>query len=457
MAYSDDIAFILSECARHAKMERHELRALPFADAFASLPHPSKRGAMICGAAAYQRLRDMAELALSRSVYAGRIDREAVVQNLKEVIVQRFLREKRELNGAQAEKAAHWAVKSAGKAVSDSTHLLPCHLGHAETPEKFSIGPVVFQKCKTVLTRLEPAFGVYVNNGLDERDREHAAWLLNETQQYYGSFDWIAEVHIEGCDRPTSERRGARMVQSALDCLHLLVGAAHSDHMRAGGPSFGMDRRGKIELSADGKIWISTSVDWLSHHFKAGWWDAINSNGGDEFVELMGLAIETGHDLPHPAPMAQRFLDAAAWYGEAVRDPFSASRLVKYVTAIERILSTKNEDKLADTLAARGSAIVMAIEEEDRETLRQRFKDVYDLRSRLVHGARSPLDAGLGHGLYEAERLTRSVLFSSLLFFRDEGLRAKEVSINRMEDAFGRLMDWAERETANRAALSTVR
>ena len=67
----------------------------------------------------------------------------------------------------------------------------------------------------------------------------------------------------------------------------------------------------------------------------------------------MGVAIENGVNALKPMPLARRFLDAAAWYGEAVRDEFPASRLVKYVIAIERIVATsKNEENLSDTLKA---------------------------------------------------------------------------------------------------------
>ncbi len=119
---------------------------------------------MICGSATYQRVRDVAELALSRSVHAGRIDREAVVRNLKEVIVQRFLQEKRDLNQAQAEKSVHWAVKPAAKAACDLTHFVPCQLGHAKTPEEFSIGPVRFLQRAPALSRLELSIGAFANH-----------------------------------------------------------------------------------------------------------------------------------------------------------------------------------------------------------------------------------------------------------------------------------------------------
>lgn len=454
MAYNEDIEFVLSECVRYAAMDRSARRSLPPIDALSLLPHPSGRGFLICGSAAARRLREIAGLALSRSDYAGRLDIDEVARILGDEIVQRFLREERDLDMQQAQRAVNSAVKKVSNSAIDLTHFIPCHLGHARTPDAFSIGPVRLQKREAVMLRLELALADYVGGDPDQEAREYPDWLRVQASQYYQSFDWVAEVRINRCDPKTSASRALSDAQSALDCLHLLVGEARSKHMRVGGPSFSIDHRGSFVVDSEGKASIGISTDWRSPTLQDGWWDAVNSEGRREFVALMGLAITTGQDPLRPAPMAQRFLDSVAWYGEAVRDPFQASRLVKYVTAIERILCNSSKDNVAVTIAARGSAIVMPIEKEDRETLRQRFKDVYDLRSRLVHGSRSPMEPGLGEGLREAEHLTRAVLFGALLFFREEGLRAKHASDKRVESGFNRLLEWAEQEAARRAEPS---
>ncbi|HSI12230.1 MAG TPA: hypothetical protein VK961_09315, partial [Chthoniobacter sp.] len=340
------------------------------------------------------------------------------------------------------------AVRLAANGISDVTHFIPCHLGLAKTPREFSIGSVRFEQTELALARLEPALSAYIEQELDDGDggrKVRATSLVNDTQKYYASFDWIAEICITGCDRSTSKKRAERIVQSALDCLHLLIGAGYSNHMRVGGPGFSTDRRGKIEVKPNGRVEISTSVDWLSHPVGDGWWEGLTENGRDEFIQLMGVALDVGHGLPRPAPMAQRFLDGVAWFGEAARDPFHASRLIKFVTAIERILTTKNETNLSETLAARGAAMASMFESGRLVSLRQNFKEVYNLRSLLVHGARSALEPGLGRGVRDAERLTRLVLFGALQFYGETGLQAKDVSLRKHDSWFEDLLKWAER------------
>lgn len=409
---------------------------------------------MICGIKAHQRLHDIAELALSRSSYAGRIDRKIVVRHLKDIIVERFLREGRDLDQKQADRAVGAALRAAAKDIRDVTYFVPCHLGLNKTPERFEIGPVRFGVAETVLSGLEPALDAYIERSNGDVERKMIkSGLLTDAHIYYSAFGWIAEVGVKGCDIATSRKRAERMVQNALDCLHLLVGAGPTRQMRVGGPAFSTDRRGEIYITSDGHAEVSASVNWLSHPISDEWWDKFTSDT-DQFVKLTGIAIEAGNDLPQPAPMAQRFLDAVAWFGEATRDPFSASRLVKYVTAIERILTIKNEKNLSETLATRGAALVLVIEAEDMASLRHRIKDVYDLRSRLVHGSRSPLEAGLARGLRDAEHLARAVLLSALLFYREEGLRAKQVSDEKLEASFDDLLGWAMREAEHRSKMT---
>lgn len=450
--YLDDIEFVFLEVVRFKRMDQKELSKHHFTDLIAMLPHPSGKGQMICGSAAYRRLQDLAERAVLASQHAGCIEPQTVLKELIPIIVRRFLREKRELNATQASRAVGSAIRVAAKARADRTHFVPCHLGHTKTPESFSIGPVVFEQRSSVFERLEPEFLTYLSKdqkvplGTAEREnhREAAEKCVAEARGYYDSFGWIAQVAIGACDPPTSRQRAKSIVQSTLDCLHLLIGAGYSRHMRVGGPNFRTDRRGGIELNSSGSIELSFSVDWLSHNLGEGWWESVNSEGGDQLVTLMGVAIEAGYRLPRPTPLAQRFLDGAAWYGEAVRDAFGASSLIKYVTAIERIVTTKNDSNLVEVISNRGAALIFNPGIDNLETLRKRFRSVYNLRSRLVHGSRSPFGSGLISGIREAEELARSVLVRALQAYRQEGLETQKMTTQKQEEAYSKLLKWAD-------------
>jgi hypothetical protein len=450
MSYLEDYEFVFRELADYdpiAEMRKASLAKRPNPRMFVSLPHPKGSGRMPCSFPAYQRIREMAEQGLARSDFAGRVEPEEVFKQLKEITVQKFLRDRIDLNQRSADRAVSAAVRAAGRQCVEITHFIPVHLGHEKTPAEFSLGPVRFQQRPALMERMQPALSTYVEgDGYEtQATRDHLEFLANDAQCYYNSFDWIAEVRITGCDPTTSRQRAKYIVQRAVDCLHLLVSADYSNHMRAGGPRFETDRRGRIEMDIAGKIEISISADWQTHHLGKDWWDNVNSEGGDELVGLIGIALQAGQIVPVPPSMTQRFLDGAAWYGEAARDEFLASKLVKYVTAIERILVTEHDDrdKITERLSERGAAMNHEPGRDDLALLQKRFKDIYDLRSRLVHGSRSPLDESFGSGLLEAEALARSTLIRSLSLFRQEGLENREANDRQLEAAFERVREWA--------------
>lgn len=441
-SYLDDFKFVFDAINQFNRVKGVKR---PFTEWLATLPHPSGKGSMLCGMDAYQRLRDMTERALAQSrIYAGKLEAGAVFSELQEITVQRFFREKRELNTKEADRAVSAAVKAAAKHRQTLTHFIPCHLVTGRNPDVFSMGPVLFHQRSSVLKNLQPALQRYIKDNDSDTQLRFAEALANDICRYYEAFDWVAEVTIEDCDGPTSRKRAKRFVQGALDCLHLLIGGADSYHMRAGGPTFGVDRRGHIEVDPKGCANLGASAYWLSHDLGDDWWDRLNEDGGDHVIGLMGIAIKAAHALPKPAPMAQRFLEGAAWYGEAVRDEFAASKVIKYVTAIERILTTKNEKNICETLSNRGAALIHEPGTDDLEVLRRRFKKVYVLRSDLVHGSRSPLDRGFGPGMREAEEVSRTVLLNALQLFRREGLEAPVITKPQLEDFFVRLLQWSE-------------
>lgn len=442
-SYAEDFTFVFSEIVRIARLDIAERFNLPFPENMAMLPHPSGIGQMQCSSAALYRIRDMAARGIANSIHVGTIGTQAVSRELEEITIQRFFREKRELTPQEADRAVAAAVRAAAKAKKTLTHFIPCHLAKAKEPQEFTLGPVRFRQHQQAIEYLEPKLLEYIQS-VEAKYRDGNEISVKHAREYYDSFGWIAEITVPNCAPDISRDRATRIVQSALDCLHMLLSKGYSDHMRAGGPNFDIDKRGHITVDTNGQAGVEMSVDWLSHHLGDGWWKQISTDAS-QLMEPIGIALEAGHHVCKPAPLAQRFLDSAAWYGEAVRDKFAASRLVKYVTAMERILTTKNEEKLAETLAARGAALLYRPGGPDIETFRQRLRSVYDFRSRLVHGSHSPLDPQFGPQLREAEELARFILQCGLHLFRQLGLDDPNISRQKLDNYYLKLIDWASR------------
>jgi hypothetical protein len=441
--FEDAIGFAVSEVFRISKLDPKELmKGKQRLEWMASLPSPSGMGEVLCGYEAYKRLRIACDVAAARNGHAGRLDSEDVFKALKPIITQRFLKEGRNPDQRECDKAFSAAVREAAKNMVQLTYYIPVHLGPVRSPEAVSIGPVKFSLMAAYLENLAEQESVYLNDG--EGDTELKQRLLDDTKEYYEEFGWIAEVCVEKSSPSLSKNTANRRIQYALDCLHLYLGSEHSDSMRVSGPRYFTDRRAEIVEDTNGKIDVSISVDWHSNHLPDNWWSWINAEGADEFNRLFGEAIKHGTDLSNPTPLALRILDALLWFGQAVRDEFQASRIVKYVTAIERILVTEgSNENLVDTLSKRGAALTFDLEVGSLAEQEKKFKMVYDLRSELVHGSRSPSDDKMGAGEYEAEDLARQVLYRAVQYFGTEGVARPDYSDRKLKESFTELLEWA--------------
>ena len=419
-------------------MDMASLKQLTVSDHLSTIPHPRGNGHLICGIAAERRLSQLAEKALRNTNLTGRLAKGPLLRELKKEIANHFLREANPVDAKQCQYVANKAIQTAALAIVDTTHLIPCHLANDPVPHKISIGPVTFTKTSIALEEHKDSLQAFAKTDeLSEKLSRHAF-------EYFEGFGWIAEVDVPGCDPKQSASKAAAMVQSALDCIHLMIGASHSSKMRVGGPNYFKDRRSTIAINSKGAANISVSLQSEGEHLVDDWWNLVLANGASALVELMGISISEVHLSQSPAPLAQRFIDASGWFGQGARDTHPASQLVKFVTAVERTVTTKDEKYLADRIAERGAALLCA-GGIDGPNDRQLLKKVYTMRSKLLHGSRSPARLSLGEILYEAERLSRNILLSSLHFFGSKNLRLSKYSASQLDEEYLCLVDWAER------------
>src|SRR5205085_2396212 len=129
-------------------------------------------------------------------------------------------------------------------------------------------------------------------------------------------------------------------------CLHLIFGAGHSHKMTVGGPAIVRDKRGQISV-LDNEFQFSSSYGGPgSVGFKDDWLTMFDNPEGQLTLELLGIALEAAVDPQMERPLSDRFLDAAHWFGEAVRESSPAAKVIKYVTALERMFMTDERDNI---------------------------------------------------------------------------------------------------------------
>jgi hypothetical protein len=443
----EDIKFIFVECERlWDQIQSQGLLSISKEDSFCEMPHPSHNSAkMLCGHAASQRLNKISRNVAIQHGLEKRIKLEKFREIFSRIMVNRFLREKRPINTKEVDKIIGSSVKQAKTHLRDVTYFIPCHLMRTKDPEALVIGPIKFHN-RASIRRL---FLDKLNQRIEDPNTEHnknSRRLLNDAIRYYRKFGWVAEVEIKGYDRETSAEIAEQAVISALDCLHLMLGAEWTDKMQIQGPAIFMDRRAKLYLSDSNELEASLSSSVFGQvNFTEGWSEGLSSPEHINMLNLFGVALELAVDPALARPLSQRFLDAAQWFGEASRDKSPSTRVVKYVTALERMVMTEEQDDISRLVSDRVSAFCFD-KPEDRELWRAKVKKTYDLRSKLVHGSISPRSDEVWQGVYVGAQLCEVTLLRVLNEFGVDGLKEDKFSSRRLGEWFNNVTNWADRQ-----------
>jgi hypothetical protein len=251
--------------------------------------------------------------------------------------------------------------------------------------------------------------------------------------------DELEREAIKNCDSKTSKKLARRTVTSALDCIHLMFGAEHTDKMRIGGPRLEHDKRASLEIGANGKLNPGFSIGGPGQvGFREGWSAVLQHARYEQSAELIGIALESAVDPDLVRPLSRRFLDALSWFGEAVREESPAAQVVKFVTALERMVMTEEKDDIQSVISERIAAL--CYEHEDplsRERWRVDAREAYDLRSRLVHGSMSPHDDTPQRRTGLCARLGEATLLNALHSFGKKGLKDDNVSASKLASHYG--------------------
>ncbi|MGI9574201.1 hypothetical protein ACRYJU_08930 [Alloalcanivorax xenomutans] len=440
----EDVRFIFDECARLMSIAETNFKKIPRKDAFCTLPHPNGGGDMICGFDAYERVSDLAEEAARRGGLTNKIESLTIRRPLEELLVQRFLRERRPLNVTQMDRVLSAATKMAKSKLETKTHLIPCHLMRARDPRRISIGPVTFHNRNSMrsllLNRVRGTNDVFV----DEKRQMHRR-LLADAIRYYRNFQWVAEVKVADCDAKTSSEVAMDAVTAALDCIHLLLGFEQTARMQVGGTAARVDRRAGLTISQSGSIRPSLSTAWFGHvGYPDGWSRILEDDDYQWWIGMCGVVLEASVTPDLNRPISRRFLDALQWFGEGCREKKASTQTIKFMTSVERILGTGEKGDISRMISDRAANLCFS-PDEGRQVWRDKTKRAYSYRSRLVHGSMSPRDPDAWHGARLAAEVAQTVLRGSLQAFGVEELRASEITEKRLIRWFDQLEVWASR------------
>lgn len=393
-----EVEFILGECVRHQKRLNDCVRP-DKADLFLEIPHPSGKGSLTVGRDAYDAFDRLAEQAVIEGKLTGRVDIITIRKPLIDAFVHIFLAGGETVSDKAISRMLRDAVRAASVDIRDRTYYLPCHLSTQPSEHDIEIGPVRFIGRRKADAILRKALLTYRKDEPEEY-RQDRPFIL-QAMRYYRGFRWFAEVTVERADAKRAETLAGQAVSSALDCLQLIIGARNSQRMKIGGLPSHYERSAVLSLSPAGALSYSSTTSYLGEVALPDDWPA-QLRDGEEAVGCKRAGHAVAQILAAEAehPMARRFLDAAQWFGEAVRDGSPPTRIIKFVTAIERLVLTGRFQDVAESVSDRVAALVTGmIAGQNFAENKAAFKRVYGIRSELVHGSISPSSAKVKQSL----------------------------------------------------------
>jgi Apea-like HEPN len=451
----EDARFILQEVDRFLRMTPEQLMAHfkdHKRDAFASIPH-SKRGVCFCGIAASDRFWAIANRFLDADSDKGaRVDRSRFVEGLKAAFSACFLDPPTKLTESLVNKMLTDACKASEGRFVVLTHYIPCAIFLTASVKRFSVGPVEFvnetefwnsngteiQALRGTLAARYMKQGSTRLAGVPATTREKAVEMadsrVDQITAFFKQFNWIAVVKVDKCDESVSYDYAIYLTRRALDVIKLFLGEYYTQRLRTAEDHGHARRSAKLARDSNNQFHWSLASTPNDNVVGDNWLLALTQN---EQFELASKALTFVANRSN-APLCTRFIDALAWYGDAVSERQSGAKIVKFVTAIERIAGTGKDDPRGVTqiIKSRAGLLYHIYSGEPLNVAIKTVSRVYGLRSVLVHGSCSPFDPSLKNQLPEVASVTRLVVVAALDFFVSLGIECPGIDNDALRAAY---------------------
>jgi len=447
MASKDDIANVnlLFDAIRRER-EALEAGQRPAAGGlFKMIDGPPGMGIYRTGDDGWQALGHLTASAMASARIAQRADVAKVRRALARVLVRKFMTESLVVDQRNVDRALSEAAKRAKRDFRTLTHFIPCQLSSGSEPIGLSLGRIRFlsrREAKAALRDMLRSERAAVSEWPRD-DREHFLAAIRHQRGHR----WFVQVPVEGCAQDRSEQIAVLAASSALDFLQVILGARNSQRMTFDARPALYERTASIVRDdISGRANVATGWKAMGQGLSEGW--TVDILKGEEAFALdqAGAILESRLNPDLNYPLAHRMLDVVQWYGEAVRDRSASTRLVKFVTSLERLTLTRRcpegePDRIAETVSDRIAALVTGwFPERTFEQNKAVFKRIYGIRSELVHGSISPLHPKVAGAVTEANDFCEHAINRALgVWSRDDFLNS-ELTVDQLDAWFERVL-----------------
>lgn len=436
-----NINFVCRQILRFSKMSLNEhmayLRKHP-KDGFFQIPHPDGKGNLLCGTLAWNKIKELSDLTLSLDPgLSRRVSPQRATGAIIDAFVRQVLQDGYEVNQETAAQLLQDALEVLRQSLSITEHYLPCVLFPVGGPDEFSIGPVTFTRRRKffkdrkadlkrsveveTVAHIEHVAAAVARGFSSERayseveSRQVVRDLHASAIKTYRSYPWIASVKVTDCDTVTSHKHAARAVEMALHVIRILLGSEPTWKIRLAWSRSDALRTAHLYTDAHGVIQASVGRHAFGPVGATNWHEALVRDSSA--LAVLGLTLRPLVDPIEPYHLYQRLIDAINWFGDAATDPNAPSRIVKYVSVIERLFFGKFESGRKKEFAARVKSVLEAFECDEHHRSYEEALAVYSTRSALVHGAYPTSDDKAHEIVHLAAAQSRLCILCSAQFY----------------------------------------
>lgn len=438
-------------------------------DALCSIPNPKNGGMIIIGREASDRFWRIAERHLAAHPEKKvRTHLGAFVDKLRSQFSEQFLAGGSVVDPRQCDVWIGAAYAAAAEAHEPATHFIPCGLIFSETLKQFAVGPVAFYHASEFFRlhgeefdrlpetirarhrgRVEEAIAKGFpakNAATPEQSAEWGGHITAGLLESFKRYNWFSVVNVSAAHKEVSYDRALFTTRGALNIIKLLLSSAHTHRLRTADDHGSAGKAATLTRDLKGELGISLSTVPMDNTVGDGWFELLTTG---KYFPILGRVLELCSSFVQPPPLCARLMDALSWFGDAVSEQSPAAKIVKFVTAIERICGTGKE-KTADNkdrgvtgiIITRASILYSVITEIPFNRAKKAVTEIYECRSNLVHGSVSPFDDEIVPAVVRTDQITNLILIAAVDYYNTLGLENPALDEAGLRSEFLKLEQW---------------
>jgi hypothetical protein len=261
---------------------------------------------------------------------------------------------------------------------------------HVKAEACFQIGSVEIKKLAAdELSKISGKYGVNFVVRKNESVEDVIKGMQDDSGNPTGSI-----TIIESSDHDKAEELAIQATDQALNVLRFYT------------PSFRGMIKGEELKEVKRSILIANITDKMKYSMKKELCNSIDPLNPDDIIDYNTILILRNHrfgiihgllskPITELSPLQRDILNAIYWIGNAAKDSISTDKLIKYVIALDTLLSQDRRDK-SEVIAKRFTSIVNHNSPKKKviENYRK-IKNYYALRNDVVHAGHRYIDSNI--------------------------------------------------------------